>query len=90
MSRKVLKNWGGPLSHIFQFEAAPNTSKNSWSHPFFSPTSPLPLLMTGPLDISLRTQTWVSEMTSGFEDYSHISIRNEVMWHQNACFYADF
>jgi hypothetical protein len=29
MSRKVLKNWGGPLSHIFQFEAAPNTSKNS-------------------------------------------------------------
>jgi hypothetical protein len=25
MSRKVLKNWGCPLSHIFQFEAAPNS-----------------------------------------------------------------
>ena len=22
MSRKVLKNWGRPLSHIFQFEAS--------------------------------------------------------------------
>jgi hypothetical protein len=29
MSRKVLKNWGCPLSHIFQFEAAPNSGKNS-------------------------------------------------------------
>jgi hypothetical protein len=27
MSRKVLKNWGRPLSHIFQFEAAPNSGK---------------------------------------------------------------
>jgi hypothetical protein len=29
MSRKVLKNWSCPLSHIFQFEAAPNSGKNS-------------------------------------------------------------
>ena len=29
MSRKVLKNWGRPLSHIFQFEAALNSGKNS-------------------------------------------------------------
>ena len=29
MSRKVLKNWGCPLSHIFQFEAAPNSGKKS-------------------------------------------------------------
>ena len=29
MSRKVLKNWGRPLSHSFQFEAAPNSGKNS-------------------------------------------------------------
>ena len=29
MSRKVLKNWSHPLSHIFQFEATPNSDKNS-------------------------------------------------------------
>jgi hypothetical protein len=29
MSRKVLKNWGHHLSNIFQFEAAPNSGKNS-------------------------------------------------------------
>jgi hypothetical protein len=25
----TLKNWSRPLSHIFQFEAAPNSGKNS-------------------------------------------------------------
>ena len=29
MSRKVLRNWGRPLSYIFEFEAAPNSGKNS-------------------------------------------------------------
>jgi hypothetical protein len=29
MSRKVLQNWGRPLRHIFQFEAAPNSGKSS-------------------------------------------------------------
>jgi hypothetical protein len=31
MGRKVLKNWDRPFSHtyIFQFEAAPNSGKNS-------------------------------------------------------------
>ena len=47
MGRKVLKNV--LLSHIFQFEAAPNSGKNSLSPPPpTSPTTPLPLLMTGP------------------------------------------
>jgi hypothetical protein len=34
-----------PLSHIFQFEAAPNSTAL-----LFSPTTPLPLLMTGPFN----------------------------------------
>ena len=29
ISKKVLKNWGCPFSHIFQFEAALNSGKNS-------------------------------------------------------------
>jgi hypothetical protein len=48
MSRKVLRDWGCPLSH-FSVEAAPYSGKNSWSLLHFSPTTPLPLLMTDPL-----------------------------------------
>jgi hypothetical protein len=43
MSRKVFKNWGRPFSHTFQ-------AKIVEASPLFSPTAPLPLLMTGPLD----------------------------------------
>jgi hypothetical protein len=46
MSRKVLKKLDCLLSHILQFEAAPNSAEAA---PLFSPTAPLPLLMTGPL-----------------------------------------
>jgi hypothetical protein len=35
MSRKVLKNWGLSLSHIFQFEAAPNSGKIVETAPLF-------------------------------------------------------
>ena len=28
MTKKVLKTWGRPLSHIFQFEASPKSGKN--------------------------------------------------------------
>jgi hypothetical protein len=41
MSRKVLKNWGCPVSQIFQFEAASNSGK-------IVEAAPLQLLMTGP------------------------------------------
>jgi hypothetical protein len=41
MSRKVLKNWGCPLSHIFQFEAAPKSGRRP---PLFSSTAPPPII----------------------------------------------
>ena len=53
MSRKVYKIGVAP-SHIFQFQAAHNSGKNSWSRPpppFSHPPPPLPLLMTGPYAI---------------------------------------
>jgi hypothetical protein len=40
MSRKVLKNWGRPLSNIFQFEAAPNSGKIVEAAPFSHPPPP--------------------------------------------------
>jgi hypothetical protein len=56
MSRKVLKDWGCPLSH-FSVEAAPSSGKNSWSFPPFRTHHPLPLLMTGPLN-KLKMPSW--------------------------------
>jgi hypothetical protein len=40
MSRKVLKNWDCPLTHIFKFEAAPNSGKKVEAAPFSHPPPP--------------------------------------------------
>ena len=49
-SRKVLKNWGCALSHtiFFSLRPPPIQAKIVEAAPLFSPTAPLPLLMSGP------------------------------------------
>jgi hypothetical protein len=44
VGKLVLKNWGCPLSHIFQFEGAPNSGTNSWSRTPFLTHRPPPII----------------------------------------------